>query len=133
MLSCASLLCIFAGGARGAGGRARAQKEIKKPKKLIWAPPQTGKNGFATATLTVNIIGCLLLGWILAHAEDLPQNHLAALQAGFCASLTTFSTFAVDLAKAILKGNWKIASAETLLNAALCPAAVFIGLWAGAL
>ena len=94
---------------------------------------ETPKNGFATATLTVNIIGCLLLGWILAHAEDLPQNHLAALQAGFCASLTTFSTFAVDLAKAILKGNWQIASAETLLNAALCPAAVFIGLWAGAL
>lgn len=122
MLSGASLLCIFAGGALGAGCRALAYMLIKTP-----------KNGFAAATLTVNIIGCLLLGWILAHAEVLPQNYLAALQAGFCASLTTFSTFAVDLAKAIFKGNWKIASAETLLNAALCPAAVFIGLWAGAL
>lgn len=122
MLSGASLLCIFAGGALGAGCRTLAYILIKTP-----------KNRFAATTLTVNIIGCLLLGNILAHADSLSQNYLAALQAGFCASLTTFSTFAVDLAKAILKGNWKIASAETLLNAALCPAAVFIGMRVGAL
>jgi fluoride exporter len=55
---------------------------------------------FAYGTLTVNVVGCLLLG-LLMHAGSQPTHWLAglphtALSVGFLGALTTFSTFGYE-------------------------------------
>ncbi|NNE73276.1 MAG: fluoride efflux transporter CrcB [Acidimicrobiales bacterium] len=54
--------------------------------------------GFPTGTFLVNIIGSFLIGVVLHHRE-LTSSHRAAIGTGFCGGLTTFSTFAVELAE----------------------------------
>lgn len=75
-----------------------------------------GFASFPTATFIANVAGCLILGaaaTLLAHTpRNLPENGpivsvdahrtrkrvLLGVATGFCGSLTTFSTFAVELA-----------------------------------
>jgi CrcB protein len=54
--------------------------------------------GVLTGALVVNIAGSLLLGVLVARARagTLSAVTLAALGAGFCGGLTTFSGFALD-------------------------------------
>lgn len=56
--------------------------------------------GFPWATLVANVAGCLILGAVLfwrSRAQG-PQRLLLGASTGFCGSLTTFSTFAVEVA-----------------------------------
>lgn len=55
--------------------------------------------GFPFATLTVNLIGCFLLSFLLnqpAIKRKLPAMIFLALGTGLIGSFTTFSTFAVE-------------------------------------
>jgi CrcB protein len=80
---------IAAGGAAGTllrGGLADA-----------WPP---GTNGFPWATLVVNLVGSLVVGFVVIAAVEraAPSRYLRPLIAtGFCGGMTTFSTFAVQL------------------------------------
>jgi len=67
----------------------------------------TGTTGFVAEpvipfeTLAVNLGGCLLLGaltLLLARSTAVPRRVLVGAATGFCGSLTTFSTFAVEVA-----------------------------------
>ena len=54
---------------------------------------------FPLATLTVNVVGCLLLGTLLAVVEarpSLPDGWRLFLAVGILGSLTTFSTFGAE-------------------------------------
>lgn len=83
------LVCL--GGALGSGTRYGADLAWRK-----LAPDVAA--AFPWATLTVNVVGCLLIGlgvgWFgregAPHAEELK----ALLLVGFCGGLTTFSAFA---------------------------------------
>ena len=60
---------------------------------------------FALHTLLANIIGSFLLGVFASRLEGGSSLSLF-LTVGFCGGLTTFSTFALDLFKALQEGNF---------------------------
>lgn len=48
------------------------------------------------ATLTVNVIGCLAIGWAMAHIARRPEWWQPLLVTGILGGFTTFSAFAAD-------------------------------------
>jgi len=51
------------------------------------------------ATLTVNLLGCLLIGVIYGLLNEMPQfpkKYVLLLATGFCGGFTTFSSFAFE-------------------------------------
>jgi fluoride exporter len=54
----------------------------------------------ARGTLVVNVVGSALLGILLGLADPSPAV-LALVGAGFCGTLTTFSTFGADVVRLI--------------------------------
>lgn len=83
----------------------------------FWAASVVGGR---RATLTVNVVGCALLG-LLVQAP----GPVALLAVGFAGGLTTFSTWAVETVQG---GGWRY----TAVTTAACLAAAGAGL-AGAL
>jgi fluoride exporter len=52
---------------------------------------------FPWGTMTVNLAGCLLLGFLVAAAGRISPGVAATLGTGFCGALTTYSTFSYDV------------------------------------
>jgi len=76
------------------------------------------EKSFPFGTLFVNILGCLLLGIAMGLAKEQYISVQAALifTSGFCGSLTTFSTFAVDTNRFLRNGDVVHASMNVLLS-----------------
>ncbi|WP_338447833.1 fluoride efflux transporter CrcB [Niallia oryzisoli] len=56
-------------------------------------------NGFPFGTLSINLIGCFILGWFLTYASRTEKVKLEIsllIGTGFIGSFTTFSTFSVE-------------------------------------
>ncbi|MEO0576824.1 MAG: CrcB family protein [Pseudomonadota bacterium] len=91
-----------------------------------------GRSAAAWATLSVNVIGCLLMGFIWHYiAARYPQWWAASgaplLVTGFCGAFTTMSAFAFESRQlAIMVGNWQ-AVAYVLLTVALSICALVSG------
>ena len=59
-------------------------------------------------TLTVNMLGCLLIGLILGYAQKentLTSNQTLLLATGFCGGFTTFSAFANENLELLKNGE----------------------------
>jgi fluoride exporter len=80
-------------------------------------------------TLTVNVIGSLLLGAVASAVTNAgaPVWLLTLAGTGFCGALTTFSTFGFETFRLLEDGSW----AEALLNVALSVAAGVAAVYAG--
>jgi CrcB protein len=89
-----ALLVVFLGGGLGSSLRFYFSL-IENSTSLKWIP-----------TISVNILGCLLLGGFLAayQKEQLAHHWYILLGVGFCGGLTTFSTFSAELFL-LLKNN----------------------------
>jgi fluoride exporter len=86
------------------------------------------------ATLTVNLLGCLLIGVLLGVlGERRPHDdHLRTfLGAGVLGGFTTFSTFAVEAVDLVDAGAWILAVAYVVVSVVGGLLAVGAGLAAG--
>ena len=87
--------------------------------------------GFPYGTLTVNIVGSLvmglLIGWLVRHSGTSPDIRLFAAT-GFLGGFTTFSAFSLDTANLWMRGEIAATLFYVLASVILSIAAVFIGL-----
>lgn len=79
-----------------------------------------GADGLDAALLTVNVAGCLFLGFVAElPRREASQNAEAFLGAGLCGSLTTWSSLALDTASDLRDGAWLQGSSWLALNLVL--------------
>lgn len=73
---------------------------------LRWAVLEVMGPGQATwGTFLVNIVGSLFIGLLTARRHQFSQRQILLLGTGFAGGLTTFSSFAVDVARQLDGGN----------------------------
>lgn len=81
------------------------------------------------ATLSANVISCLLFGLIISHFESkqlVPDNYRAFLIIGICGGLSTFSTFSFETFELFKLGMTGWAIANILISCMLCMGIFFI-------
>jgi CrcB protein len=74
---------------------------------------------FPWGTLSVNLIGCFLLGFLLEVSRQsgwIPAEFRTIVGIGFLGAFTTFSTFGVETYRAFESGDWLIAALNVLAN-----------------
>ncbi len=84
---------------------------------------------FPWGTLTVNVVGSLLLGTLLGAAEQLalPPALVAGVGTGFCGALTTYSTFGGETVALARRGDGVLAAGNVVLSVAATVAAASVG------
>ncbi|MEO8623606.1 MAG: fluoride efflux transporter CrcB [bacterium] len=98
---------------------------------LMGAAIQSRAGGdFPLATLIINVVGSLLLGFILEYATGStavsPEMRLL-LSTGFCGGFTTFSTFSNESVRLIQGGEYRRATVYVGLSLILSFAAIVVG------
>ena len=86
---------------------------------------------FPWATLLVNVVGSLVIGWFMARLGALEPHAAARVHAGlvvgFCGGFTTFSTFSWQTLEQLSRGQWLVAALNIFLSVALCLVATWLG------
>ena len=90
------ILAVLAGGMIGAPARYLADRAIQARRDTV----------FPWGTLAVNLIGSLLIGFLLGAQRHLglPTAAFALLGTGLCGGLTTFSTFSYETLRLLEDG-----------------------------
>ncbi len=86
--------------------------------------------GFPYGTLTVNVTGSLLMGFIyvfMIERMDVSVEWRAGLMIGLLGAFTTFSTFSIETLNLIESGEQLKAAMNILLSVTLC----ILGCWLG--
>jgi len=112
---------VMMGGALGTGARYGLS--------LVLQPP--GTSGFPLGTLTVNLVGCLLIGVLAALMPDSSQFSTSTrlgLMIGVLGGFTTFSSFRLESIRMIQAGQWTSALTYILLSNLGGLLAVWVGL-----
>ena len=87
--------------------------------------------GFPYGTLTVNILGCFLLGFIATATDDklnITPLVRTFLTVGMLGAFTTFSTFSVETLSLLREGNVSVAFANVFLSLAVGMLAAYGGM-----
>ena len=87
------------------------------------------KGGFPLLTFATNILGALLIGFIVGYASKRNVNDslMLLLKTGLCGGFTTFSTFSLEAYNLFVSGNKILAVCYAVLSAVCC----IIGVWLG--
>lgn len=115
------LLFVFVGGGFGSVLRFLLGKALNST-----------KTGIPIGTFLANILGSLLIGFILGLAaknETITQNHTLLLATGFCGGFTTFSTFAYENHVFLKSGDFVSFALYTIASFAIGFLAVFTGIY----
>jgi CrcB protein len=93
-------------------------------------------SGFPYGTLCVNVIGSLLIGFVMQvglNTDIIPQSLRTVITVGFLGAFTTFSTFSFETLNYIQDGVWGMALLNIAVNVIVCLLAVFAGIIIGKL
>jgi fluoride exporter len=87
---------------------------------------------FPWGTLTVNVIGSLLIGALAAMSESQGRWYLDPgtrqfLMIGVLGGFTTFSSFSLQTLNLLQDGEWMYASANVVMSVTACLFAVWLG------
>ena len=121
-----SYLLVFVGGGIGAALRHGVNRVS-----AAWFG-----TGFPVGTLSVNVLGSLLMGLlvaVLAEGPASPQNLRVFLATGVLGGFTTFSAFSLDALTLWERGQLGLAAAYVLASVLLSLAAIAAGYAAGRL
>lgn len=90
---------------------------------------QAAGSGFPWGTLTINVTGSFVLGflYILLEGTAASAYWRVLLGIGFCGGYTTFSTFSYEAVRLMQSGEWNRATAYMTGSVVLSLAAMFIG------
>ena len=90
------------------------------------------KSGFPILTLITNVLGALLIGFIVGAAEkhEVPAWLMLFLKTGVCGGFTTFSTFSKESIALAESGRWSAFASYAFGSVAVGIAAVALGYWA---
>ncbi|TYC65463.1 fluoride efflux transporter CrcB [Stappia sp. BW2] len=88
--------------------------------------------GFPIGTLTVNVVGSLIMGlfvgWLVHHETSNLQTLRYFVATGFLGGFTTFSAFSLDTSVLWERGDTHLALIYVLVSVTLSILAVFAGL-----
>ena len=115
-------LWVMLGGGFGAAGRFGLST-------IVQAKVQ---DGFPAGTLTVNLIGCLAIGFAAVCLEPLAENRPAlhmGLVVGFLGGFTTFSSFGLETVKLLQLGQYTSATTYVLASNVVGLCFVGCGMW----
>ncbi len=110
-------LFVALGGAAGAAGRYAIS--------LIPC-----KTTFPTLTFITNIIGAILIGFIVGIAEsknNLSPNAVLFLKTGLCGGFTTFSTFSLETFNLFQNKDYAVGGIYAALSVVCCVFGIFCG------
>jgi fluoride exporter len=110
------LLFVFLGGGFGSVLRSLIGKWISS-------------HPFPFATLTVNVLGSLLIGFLYAllNRHVMGEDYRLLLAVGFCGGFTTFSTFSNENLHLIRDGQWLTFLVYSMGTLLLCLLSVWLG------
>ena len=80
-------------------------------------------NSFPWSTLTVNVLGCAILGFLFAVFTSFwspTQEIRAFLTVGMMGALTTFSAFSLEVVLMIERAQWVLAGTYIIASVVLC-------------
>jgi len=115
------LIAVAAGGALGAILRFLVSNSVS----------QSLGREFPYGTLTVNLLGSLLMGFLFVVISAIPgisPQWRSLLLVGFLGAFTTFSTFSLDTLDLALRGEWVAGIINIVASVVLCIGACWLGM-----
>ncbi|RDI20289.1 fluoride efflux transporter CrcB [Lentzea flaviverrucosa] len=105
-------LVVFLGAALGAPTRYLLDRFVQS----------RHSSDFPWGTLTVNAVGCLLIGFVVG------TSWMPLLGVGFCGGLTTYSTFSYETVKLLEAEKYRAALLNVVVSVVLGVGAASVGL-----
>lgn len=92
-------------------------------------------NTFPFLTLITNLLGALLIGFIVGLSDNLfiSKKFLLFLKTGVCGGFTTFSTFSLEAVQLFQRGEPFLGTIYAILSVILCLSGIILGEYLGRL